>query len=185
MLNRSRKCYFLLLLSPIIAQAADFYCPQNHGYIALGMTQEQVIGACGQPEIKEKLKKPFERKIPLLQLVYNNLGSAKAFYGVWTLPTGLTPGATLEVDVVDDKVRSVRLNGGSDKAFSVCGGTPIIEGDPVSKVYTSCGEPSVINNSYLLEPVSATSLPEVWSYTADYQPTIRLTFVNGVLVEVK
>lgn len=164
--------------------STSVYCPANHGYVSVGMSTQAVLAACGNPTSKERSRVPFTQKIAMLQLVYNNQGTAKAFYGVWSIPVGITAGSTLTIDVVENKVHAVTLNGGSNKAFSICGGVPILVGDPVSKVYGACGNPSLINNTYITKQVGPVDYPEIWTYLAPYQPAIRLTFVKGKLESI-
>lgn len=174
----------LLTCEPLWA-AQSVYCPANHAYISVGMTQDQVVAACGQPTSKEESNVPLTRKIPVMQLIYNNQGTAQAFYGVWTIPTGVTGGVTLEVDVVNNRVRSVRVNGNGSSAFSICKGVGIVEGDPVSKVYSACGSPSAVNDTFISEVVSWTDKPQIWMYNSDYQGSMRLTFVKGHLANIE
>lgn len=168
-----------------IAGVQSFYCPQKHGYINIGMNPEQVMSACGEPLSRQQPNQPIMQKVPMQQLVYNNQGSQKAFYGVWAIPTGTNGGAQLEVDIVDNKVKSVRLNGSGINAFSICGGTNIEIGDPASKVYGSCGSPSLTNNTFLNQPIESNLKPEIWIYQpTQYESPINLTFVNGKLQSI-
>lgn len=162
----------------------SIYCPQNHGYASVGMSEKEVLVACGQPTKKQKSQAPLMQKIPMMQLIYNNQGTSKAFYGVWSLPVGVSGGASLEVDVINNQVYAVNIGGESSKAFSVCGGAAIVRGDPVSKVYSACGNPSSINNTYVSVPVSNSVFPEIWIYEAPYQNSIRLTFLGGKLESI-
>lgn len=174
----------LSLLIPISALAdQSIYCPQNQAYINIGMSTDQVLAACGQPISQQTSNQPFYQKIPVQQLFYNNQGSSTAFYGVWNLSTG-TNGVQLQVDVIDNKVKAIKLNGSSNNAFSICGGVSIQVDDPVSKVYSACGSPSTTNMSYTNVPVPGGN-PVVWMYQfGQYQPSVSLTFVNGKLQSI-
>ncbi|MBA4695958.1 MAG: DUF2845 domain-containing protein [Legionella sp.] len=176
----------LLIIVPLPAMAEDtIYCPQNHAYIRLGMTTNEVISACGQPLKKQESNRPLMRKIPVLQLIYNAQGSQNAFYGVWSLPVGVNSGVQLEVEVTNDKVSSVQLNGSSTQAITICGGNMIQIGDPVNKVYSYCGSPSLANNTYINQPIPSEEMPQIWTYQVDaYQPPYTLTFLNGHLQEI-
>ena len=163
----------------------SIYCPQNHGYINIGMTADQVTASCGQPLSKQQSNSPVMQKVPVQQLFYNNEASPTAFYGVWTLPVGVSTGAHLEVDVINNKVSAIRINGSNTNAFSICGGADIQAGDPVGKVYGSCGVPSVVNKTFVNHPIPSNQKPEVWIYQPDqYQAPISLTFVNGKLQSI-
>lgn len=174
----------LLFQAKVVFAVPNIYCPVNHAYISIGMTKEQVIAACGEPKRKEKSQASYKKKIPMIQLMYNSRGSQKAFYGVWSLSVGVTTGSGLEVDIVDNKVYSVQVNGEQSKAFSICKGIPIVKGDPVSKVYNACGNPSTLNNTYIEKVVSDSSYPETWYYIFPYQDSIRITFVDDKLIGI-
>jgi hypothetical protein len=173
-----------LAASFTVMASQSVYCPQNHGYIRLGMTPDQVIAACGQPSSQQDSNQPVYQQIPVQQLVYNNQGTSSAFYGVWNLPTG-TGGAQLQVDVMNNKVQAIKLNGSDNNAFSICGGASIQVGDPVSKVYGACGSPSITNNTFTKIAVPTQQKPVIWIYQpGQYQPSISLTFVNGKLQSI-
>lgn len=162
----------------------SYYCPQNHAYINVGMTADQVVAACGEPTSQQQSNKPFEQKVPVQQLFFNNVGTSTAFYGVWNIQTG-NGGAQLQVDVVDNKVKAIKLNGSDSNAMSICGGRPIQVGDPVGRVYGACGTPSASNNTYTMVPIQSGAKPIIWTYQpGQYQPSVSLTFVNGKLQSI-
>ena len=182
-------CIGLLPFSTTMAQ--PIYCPQNAGYINIGMTQGQVISACGEPLSKQQPKTPVMQKIPVQELIYTalNTGSVypglnSAFYNQWSLPSGTT-GIGLQIDVVNGKVNCVKINGSSTNAMSLCGGMSVQVGDDANKVYSACGSPSMVNNTYINQPIQSNSKPEVWIYQIDqYQSPLSLTFVNGKLQSI-
>ena len=167
------------------------YCPQNSGFINVGMTQDQVLSACGQPQDKRQSDTPATVKVPVKQLIYTalNTGSVypglnSAFYDQWSMPSGST-GISLEISVIDQKVYNVKINGSGSNAVSLCGGTSIQVGDNVSDVYTACGSPSMVNSTFIDQPIPSKSNPEIWIYKIDsYHPAISLTFVNGKLQSI-
>ena len=162
----------------------SLYCPQNHGYINIGMTTSEVISACGQPLSKQDSNQPILQKIPVQQLIYNNQGTSTAFYGVWNVPTG-SGGTALQVDVVNNRIKSIQVNGADSNAFSICNGANIQVGDQIGKVYGSCGSPSVVNNTYINQIVPTANKPQVWIYEpGQYQPPVSLTFVDGKLQSI-
>ena len=162
----------------------SMYCPQNHGYINVGMTEAQVIASCGQPLSKQESNQPAYRTIPAQQLIYNNVGTSTAFYGTWQLSTG-NGGAQLEVDVVDNKVRSIKINGSDSNAFSLCGGNMIPVGSPINMVYNACGNPTLVNHTYIKQYSQQTTKQKVWIYQpGQYQPPVSLTFSNGKLQSI-
>lgn len=175
-----------LVILPFSLYADDsVYCPQNHAYINVGMTPDQVIAACGQPQSQQDSSQPVFQKVPVQQMIYNNRGATTAFYGVWNLPTG-TAGSRVEINIVNKKVKSVKVNGSGSNSFSICKGQNIEEGDTLQKVLYSCGSPSVINNTFIKEVVPTPEKPKVWTYQpGQYQSPITLTFVNGRLQSIE
>lgn len=196
-MKRLALLFGLITLSAKALALESFYCPQNTGYITVGMTTDQVLAACGQPLSKQQSNAPAVQRVQVQQLLYNNQGAPKAFYGVWAIPVGNsnrgllqpfgsnTGGAQLQVDIINNKVGAVKINGSDTNAFSICNDVNIETGDPASKVLANCGDPSLVNNTYINQPVATTQKPEVWIYQpGQYQPPISLTFVNGKLQSI-
>ena len=180
-----------LLASATAWAGSSLYCPQNAGYISTGMTQEQVLAACGAPLAKQQSNAAVTEKVPVKQLLYTSLNTGSvypglnaAFYDQWSLPSG-SNGLGVEVNIVNDKVSSVSINGNGTNAMSICGGTSIQIGSSLNQVYTACGSPTMINNSFINQAVPSNSKPEVWIYQVNqYQSPISLTFVNGKLQSI-
>lgn len=58
-------------------------------------------------------------------------------------------------------------------------------GDTEEQVYAACGTPDQTNTSYINQPIAGNNKTEIWIYQLDqYQPAIRLTFVNGSLESI-
>lgn len=88
--------------------------------------------------------------------------------------------------MVNQKVKYIKLNGSNSNAVSICKGTNIQPGDPIQKVYYSCGSPSVTNNTYINEVVPTAEKPQVWIYQpGQYQSAVTMTFVNGKLYSIQ
>ncbi|WP_133126769.1 DUF2845 domain-containing protein [Legionella nagasakiensis] len=177
-------------LASMAEQQQSVYCPQNHGYINVGMTAAQVVSACGQPLSKRSGGRSVSQRIPVKQLLYTNLNTGSVYptlnpiFDQWSLPSGST-GISLEVDIINQKVSSVRINGSNTNAMNLCGGTSIQIGADENSVYSACGNPAMVNNTYINQPVPASANPEVWVYQADqYQQPMSLTFVNGTLQSI-
>ncbi len=167
----------------VIADQA-YYCPQNHQYINIGMTPNQVIAACGQPISQQNSQQPVFQKVPVQQLFYNNVGTSSGFYGVWNLKTG-NSGAQLQIDILNNKVQAIKLNGSSSNAASICKGANIQVGDPAGKVFSACGSPSITNSTYTNVPILSAQKPVIWIYQpGQYQPSISLTFIDGKLQSI-
>ena len=182
------------------AAPPSVYCPQKAGYINIGMTPDQVIAACGQPLSQQQSNAPVMEQIPVKQVFFNNQGQSTAFYGVWALPGGSGnygeyqpfnsnnggSGVQLQVDIANNQVRSVKVNGSDTNAFSICGGVSINVGDPASKVYNACGSPSLVNTTYVNVPIQSAQKPQIWVYQmGQYAKPMTLTFVNGQLQSIQ
>ena len=181
------------LLPAITLAAQSLYCPENKGYINLGMTMDQVIAACGQPISKKISNRPATVRVPLQQMTFSSLPTGdtvpgnSSVYQMYTLPEAGNMGeqGTLQVDVVDDKVYSVQVNGSSANAMSICNGVSIQIGDPVSEVTNACGAPSLTNTTFIERTIPGVKNPDIWIYQFDqYQPAKHSTFVGGKLQSI-
>lgn len=194
-----RLTSFLLIAAITASTHAvnSLYCAQKSGYISLGMTVDQVIQACGLPQHRHESTTNAVRRLHVEQLMYVAAGAPTAFYGPWSLPGSNTTmgrpqsfnsssgGADLQVDVTNNTVISIKLNGGSTRAFSLCGGRHIEVGSPAGLVYAACGNPATSNHTYIDVPIPSTQKPQIWIYQSNaYQTADRLTFVNGKLQSI-
>lgn len=179
----------LLLLASFPALADGFYCPTNHGYINIGMNSNQVLSACGQPSSVDQSNQPLVQQVPVTELIYTNLDKGAVYsglnstYQMWSLPSGTTE-TQLKVSIVNNQVSSVEINGSNENAMSVCGGVAIQVGDPADNVYTACGNPNLVNQTYIKRPIKSNVKPEIWTYNVPYQSSFRLTFLNGILQSI-
>jgi len=181
------------LLLPLVSQADNsYYCPQNHAYIDVGMTEAQVLAACGQPTSVRASSNAVVEQIPVTQLIYTSLNQGAVYfypginplYNMWSLPSG-SQGTNVEVNLIHDQITSIKINGSGTNALSVCEGGSVQIGDNVAQLYRACGGPSLVNNTYINQTVPSSARPQVWTYTIDqYQPSISLTFVNGILQSI-
>ncbi len=178
------------ILSCTVNAAQSFYCPQKHAYINVGMTMGEVTSACGDPAYKRRTNNPVVQKIPVTQLMYTTLNPGSVYpgwttvYNQWSLPSGST-GTSVQVDIINNKITGIKINGSNTNAMTICSGVPVQIGDDSNSVYSACGTPSMVNQSYINKSVPESSQPEVWVYQLDqYQAPISLTFVNGALQSI-
>ena len=168
-----------------VAFANSLYCPKNARFIKLGMTQSEVTQACGQPLKVDKKKEYGTKKVKVKQLIYNRLSGRTAFYGPYEITTG-SGGSQVTINIQNNKVAGITLNGSSSNAFSLCYGNSVAVGDPENTVYNACGSPSTVNNTFINVPTGQTNDVAVWVYQLyQYQPAVRLTFVNGKLQSIE
>jgi len=173
------------------AAAADsIYCPQNSGYINTGMTIDQVISACGQPTSVTQSKQAAVQRFAVTQLIYTNLDKGAMYsgynstYQIWSLPSGSTQ-MQMQVNVMNNKVSSISINGNNSNASTLCKGQSIQIGSDPNEVYSACGSPTQVNQTYIEQPVPGNPKPQTWVYNGGpYQPSITLTFINGILQSI-
>ncbi len=190
-MNVNRLLACSILFFPLAAiSASSMYCPQRQGYINIGMTDSQVLSACGQPNAKQTASNPVVEKIPVTQLIYTTLNQGGPYPGVnnmyqrWSLPSGST-GTNLTIEVRNNQITGVSINGSGTNAATICGGISLQIGDTVNKVYSACGTPSLVNQTYINQPVPRNEHPETWIYQVNpYQPPFTLTFTNGKLQSI-
>ena len=188
----TRSLFILsMLFIPLTGWAADsIYCPQRQGYINVGMTDSQVVNACGEPIVKQTSNQAVVERIPVTQLMYTTLNQGGTFPGVnnmyqrWSLPSGST-GTSLTISIRNNRISGVSINGASTNAATLCGGINLQIGDMVNRVYSACGTPSLVNQTYINQPVPKSQHPERWIYQVNpYQPSFTLTFINGKLQSI-
>lgn len=186
-------CSLFFLTELANAGPTSYYCPQKHAYISIGMTAAEVINACGPPTARKTKRDPVVQQIPVVQLIYSTINQGPVFfypgikplYDMWSIPSG-SQGTSLEINLINNQIVTIKLNGSGTNALSVCDGGNIQVGDDINKVYSACGSPSLVNNTYINKPVSESENPQVWIYIIDqYQPSVSLTFVNGVLQSIE
>lgn len=182
---------FLLLITPGYT-ADNFYCAKNHAYIEVGMDPYQVISACGKPTIIKASGNAVVQQIPVTQLIYTTINKGAVFfypgidrvYTLFSLPSG-SVGNSVEVNVINNQISSIKVNGSNTNAFDACKTGKIQIGDSLSSVYNACGAPDNINNTYVNRPIPKKEKPQVWIYESqNYQPGFTLTFVNGILQSI-
>lgn len=180
-----------VLTSQTLWAAQSIYCPQNHRYINVGMTEAQVMAACGQPLSKNTSSQSVEKRVPVKQLIYKTLNRSTSFYPTldpiyqaWSIPTGVS-GVNVKINVINQKVTSININGAGTKTMTFCDNNNIQVGSSESAVYSACGAPDFVNQTYTTQSVSQNAQPQVWLYQIDpYQPPMSLTFVNGTLQSI-
>ncbi len=181
-----------LLSLPITAAANSFYCPTGHGYIDLGMNKDAVRAACGQPTRIEKSNQALTQQIPVTELIYTNLNQGAPYsgldrtYQMWSINSGTTR-VSMRVSIINNQVTSIQVNGQSENAMNICAGTPIQIGDSADSVYAACGDPSMVNQTYIKQPIKTNNnaTPEIWRYDVnDYGTSFRLTFLNDILQSI-
>lgn len=191
MYHKALAVLLLFFAQVAFSEQAPFYCPQKHGYIRIGMTEKEVLSACGEPISKEKSKSTAVEQVPVTQLIYSTLNPDPVYrgyeliYNTWSLPIG-SYGNSLEVNIIDGKIASIRLNGNDSNAASVCGNRSFAVGDLADTVYSACGSPSLTNRTFINRPLKNKSKPVVWTYYIDrYNPSFKLIFIDGVLTAIQ
>lgn len=182
----------LLLVTNTSFADNNFYCAKNHAYISIGMTQDQVLAACGSPTTLQDSGRSVVQQIPMTQLIYTSINKGAVFfypgidplYTMFSLPSG-SQGNNVEVDLINNQISAIKINGTNTNALSMCKKGKIQIGDPINTIYNACGAPDNINNTYVSRTVPKIQHPQVWIYESqNYQPGFTLTFVNGILQSI-
>ena len=165
-----------LLLTPLAAQAASSFCPNNFSIIRPGDTMASVIEQCGKPDKQETVEKkpegPQEWSYFVPQTVSAN--TANAMQG------------TLKTQIAFDnngKAINISVNGIGVGATTICNGTNIQLGDSRETVKAACGDPTFVNKDS-----NASTLPDgnqptvkITTFTYNTNPPVKLVFENGLL----
>lgn len=166
----------------------SYYCQQGHGYAKLGMTVDEVLAACGEPISRQDANNPILVKVPVRQMIYNNQGTDLPYYWYntyWAPLKSGSGGVQMEMNIVDNRVRLVRVNSSDSNQATVCNGVTIRQGDSVARVYSACGSPSIQNNSFINQVVTTTTKPQIWIYQLnEFQPQVTFTFADGRLYSI-
>lgn len=185
----------------------QFYCPQGHNTITIGMTADQVEALCGEAQIIHDDTQRVVQNVAATRLIYNRINTGSPYfwnlnkvYDQFSLPSG-SHDSNMAFIIVDNKVSSINIQGNDIKNTTACsyagslefpGGTnPTIQvsinvGDPVAKVYQNCGSPDYTDQTYLEQPVPLSEKPERWQYKLDqFQPTYQLIFIRGILTSIE
>lgn len=183
----------LILISGVSLADDSFYCAKNHAYINVGMTQDQVLASCGSPSSVKDSSGAVIQQIPMTQLIYTDINKGAVFfypgldrvYSLFSLPSG-SSGNTIEIDLINDQISAIKINGVSSNALSMCKQGNVQIGDNTNAIYNACGAPDNINKTYINRPVPRSQKPQVWIYESqNYQPGFNLTFINGILQSIQ
>lgn len=193
----------LLALPVEVIYADSTYCPNGHSFIHEGMTESEILGACGNPTQKIKSTQAATEKVPVTQLIYTSISQTNNYpgqvnamsnnwypgltnlYSQWSLPKATNESFKLEVDIINDKVVGIRMNGGSANANTMCPGGKFEIGDELNQVYAACGSPETTNTTYKVVNIPSQNKPMIWIYEIDsYHPKLRLTFIDGKLQSI-
>lgn len=196
-----------LVSNALYAKTVDsLFCPQTSSNIQVGMTIDDVLRNCGQPQGQSAPDQPIVKNVPVTRLNYNNLNRGPLYfwkldnvYNLFSQPSGGTT-SRLNVLIMDNKIKSIMLNGAEVKSTDACSQigstnyaatsspTPdatISVGDNASSVVNSCGSPDLEDQSYMQIPVPKSEQPIQWIYQIDqYHPSYTLTFIKGILESI-
>lgn len=169
----------------------SIYCPGNHQFIQVGMSEAQVKAACGTPTTTSKRDTPISTRVNVKQLIYTNLNKGGYFetlnpiFDQWSLSQG-QEGTTLEIDIINGKVSNIRINSSTVNSLTICNGGNVNIGSSESQIYNACGSPEHVNNTFINQTLPSSQNPKVWTYqVTPYQPPIKLTFSNGKLQTIE
>lgn len=183
----------LISFANLVLADDSYYCAKNHAYINVGMTQDQVLAACGNPSSVKDSRGSVLQQIPMTQLIYTDINKGAVFfypgidrvYSLFSLPSGST-GNTITVDIINDQISAIKINGVNSNALSMCKQGSVQIGDSTSAIYNACGAPDNINQTYVNRSVPNQQKPQVWVYDSqNYQQGFTLTFINGILQSIQ
>lgn len=184
----------------------SFYCPQGQKTVQVGMTDKEVLDACGNPNAKIAAKHAATERVPVTVLIYSSInapnpysdsgmGQVNAVYNNWypgldsiyqefSLPKNRNDSFKMQVSIIKNKVAAISTNGSSSNKMTLCGNKFQI-GDDVNQVYAACGTPDATNVNYIDQPIPSRTRPMTWIYQVDeFQPAYRLTFIDGRLESI-
>lgn len=195
----------MLFCLPSIAMDG-FYCAQKHAFIHIGMTIDEVLQSCGMPQMRQEGGN-IVRNQPVTRLSFNNMYKGPVYYWdlnkvyqIFSIPSSAN-NSTVTIDIVDNKVKNIFLNGNSVQGTTACqypgstqfggnssysNGSTIAVGDSYEQILSSCGSPDYTDQTFTQVPVPKSDKPELWIYKLDqYNPSYHLIFTNGILRDIE
>lgn len=180
----------LSFMSFNLLAAQSIYCPLHQRYVNVGMTVADVVAACGEPVNKLDSDRPNIQRIPVKRLIYIELNKGSVYsglnstYDMWSIPSG-SKGVSLEVDIINNRVTAVNINGGGNNTMDICQNGNVSIGNTEAQVNAACGSPDMVNNTYIDQAIPSKNPPQIWIYQVNqYQPPFSLTFVDGKLQSI-
>jgi hypothetical protein len=198
-----RKLFYLLNAAILLlgqnmlwAQTESFYCPKGQ-YVNKGMSEEQVVAACGEPVTKELLDEPAMKQEQVEELIYTLPADFLQEFNRILEPPRAGGHVTVVFTIMDGKVSSIEVD---DKEFSstgICGKRKVTDvrtvgvatisiGDSRRKVFTRCDRPSFVNKATRPVPLGDGNVPvSIWTYDfGPYQPKVYMRFIDEKLDSV-
>lgn len=175
--------FFLVITGNQAFADNSVYCPHNSQTIQIGMTQAQVLNACGKPKAQQESQQYGTKKVPVTQWYYK-FGSYPSGRGTYQFRAGTNDATSLIISFQNGKVQSISLEGKEMPAATVCS-QPINQGDTMAAVNYACGSPAFTNQTYTEISTGQSVKASTWVYQFDpYQPAVTLTFSNGILQSI-
>lgn len=154
-----------------------FYCEKTNDYVYIGDTVDHVKALCGQPmkESTETIVPQITQKV--LRYIYHfQPNSGLRLY---------KPNA-LVIDIVDDRVTMIQVEGQSVEETTYCGRSKLFKiGTKRQRVLYYCKWPHV--RQAVIKKIDQPKVSQtVLVYQIDaYSPAVELYFHDGKLVEIK
>lgn len=170
----------LSFASPIFA-ANSYFCAGTSNYAVIGNTMAQVLANCGQPKTVTQNTTPSSQPTQVTQWVYNYQNNSQ----LRKLNTPNYQLAALIVNMVNNKVVSILVNGQNVSSTNFCGANIKLNvGDSNLKVRQICNAPSQIQQ--VTQDIAQPSITTVnWTYQSEFQAPVTMTFQDGILQSIQ
>ncbi|NKB46595.1 MAG: DUF2845 domain-containing protein [Legionellales bacterium] len=176
----------LLSQSMLWAQMETFYCPTGGQYANKGMSEAQVIAACGEPDAKQLLDEPAMQQEKVEEIIYalpiENLYEYNRIMNPKRGGGGYIP---ISFTILKNKVVSIEVDDDEVESTSLCQrrGVQVKIGDTRRRVISLCGNPSFTNKTTRSIPLGDGNVPvSIWTYDfGPYQPKAYMRFIGEKL----
>lgn len=161
------------ILSPLPAMA--FFCPTNFSQIDFGMTPDQVIAQCGQPDVNETKEVTPEGPQEWNYYIPHRVANPNMQPALGTIKTEITFDAEGKVVNISSGDQGMGIS-----SSNICG-TTISIGSTREQVKAACGEPPTVNKE--LSALEDAPKKQVTTFTYNSAPPVKLIFEDGKLTQ--
>ncbi len=178
----------LFLITPVSWAAFCNTAQGTNGWINQGMSPEDIIAACGQPDSIVEIEDSNNKLDSTQYWSYQAQSLKLTPQSSWPAPTPYnstkvnTTTDTFVVEINNNVVSSLAMNGNLVSSGSCPGGGFVRVGDTLNRVMSSCGTATQVSHQYGKD---TSALPPVtqWNYQTQGGQSLNIKFEKGVVSE--
>jgi hypothetical protein len=184
-------CYItaLWLITPLSWATFCNTSRGSNGWIEQGMSQQQVIAACGQPDSTAEIDKTNNRLDATQYWNYQGQSVQLVPQSSWPAPTPYgaakanNTANALVVEINNNVVSSLAVNGKLVSSGSCPNGGSVRVGDSANRVMSSCGTATQVSYQYQKNNSASPPITQ-WTYQLHGGRSLTIQFQQGVVSEL-